>query len=272
MNLEHIVQKLGGINIPPLEPSLMEVLDFNREMQLIDERYRAESVLLDAIADGDEYAAIAAFYAYALVMQKPLQKATPTSADPLRDYKNSVMITNTLFRKAIERNHVHPIYIHHSSSRLGVRIEQAQTEQELNDLMLEMVKTYCKLVKEYSLAPYSAPVQKAILYIDLNLCSPISTRDIAADQFISPNYLSTRFKEEVGDSISNYLLKRRINMACALLKTSSLSIQDLAAKVGIPDASYFSKQFKRITGTPPVQYQKEARRDSRSVSELQVTA
>lgn len=263
MNLEH---KSGGIIAPPYYPFLTADFDFNREMQLIDERYRAENVLLDAIADGDEYAAISAFYAYAKIMQKPLQKAVPTSPDPLRNYKNSVMITNTLFRKAIERSKVHPIYIHLSSTRLDMKIEQAQTEQELNALMAEMVRTYCHLVQEYSLAQYSAPVRKAILFIDLNLCAPISTKDVAEDQFISPNYLSTRFKEEVGDSISNYILQRRVNMACTLLSSTSLSIQDVAAKVGIPDASYFSKQFKRITGTPPVQYQKEARRDSRAPS------
>ena len=163
---------------------------------------------------------------------------------------------NTLFRKAIEGNYVHPIYIHIASSRLGTKIEQAQTELELNTLVGEMVKTYCGLVKGYSLASYSAPVRKAILYIDLNLCANISTKDVAQDQFISPNYLSTRFKQEVGDSISDYILKRRISMARSLLESTTLSIQEVAFKVGIPDASYFSKQFKKVTGVAPLRYQK----------------
>ena len=254
----------GGIDAPPYEPFLADDVDFNREMQLIDERYRAENKLLGAVASGDEDAAIASFYAYGRLMQMPQQKPSPTSSDPLRDYKNSVLVMNTLFRKAIEENYVHPIYIHIFSSRLGAKIEQAQTEQELNLLVSELVKTYCSLVKSYSLASYSTPVRKAILYIDLNLCGQISTRDVAKDQFISPNYLSSRFRKEVGDSISDYILKRRIAMACTLFESTSLSVQDVASKVGIPDASYFSKQFKKITGVPPLRYHKAGAGNSTS--------
>ena len=254
VNSSQFTQK--GIDVPPYDPFYGPDFDFNREMQLIDERYRAENKLLEAIADGDESAAINAFHNYGAIMQTPQQKAAPTSADPFRDYKNSVLIMNTLFRKAIEDNYVHPIYIHIASSRLGTKIEQAQTEMELNTLVGEMVKTYCGLVKGYSLASYSAPVRKAILYIDLNLCANISTKDVAQDQFISPNYLSTRFKQEVGEGISDYILKRRITMACSLLESTALSVQDIASKVGIPDASYFSKQFKKVTGVAPLRYQK----------------
>ena len=120
-----------------------------------------------------------------------------------------------------------------------------------------MVAVYCRLVKECSLAAYSDTIQKALLYIDMNLASPISTRDIARDQFLAPNYLSTRFKQEVGISISDYLLERRVRLSCQLLSTTQLSVQEIASKTGMGDASYFSKQFKRITGVAPLRYRKQ---------------
>lgn len=230
--------------------------DMNREMQLIDARYRAENTLLEAIASGDEARAFQAITDYGALMQSPTQKAIPTSADSIRDFKNSVLTMNTLFRKAIERNHVHPIYIHESSSDFGIRIEQADTMKALALLVMEMLQRYCYLARKYSVAVYSEPIRKAMLYIDLNLANPISTKEIAADQFLSPNYLSTRFHEETGKTISDFILEKRVKMACKQLRGENRSIQEIAASVGIGDASYFSKQFKKVMGLSPLQYQK----------------
>ena len=250
------------IRMPMFELTDSSEYDFNRQMQLIADRYQAEETLLAAIAAGDEDGAIAAYYAYGELMQRPQQEPAPTSDDPLRDFKNSILITNTLFRKAIEGDIVHPIYIHESSSFFGTMIEKAKTTDELIVILRDMVHVYCQLVKECSLAAYTPVVRKALLYIDMNLVSPISTREIAQDQFLSPNYLSTRFKQEVGVSVSDYLLNRRVRLACQLLSTTHLSIQEIAAKTGMGDASYFSKQFKRVMGISPMRYKKNSRPES----------
>ena len=238
--------------------SLEYSYDMNREMQLIDARYRAENSLLDAIASGDETCAFHAIMDYGALMQSPTQKAVPTSSDGIRDFKNSVHTMNTLFRKAIEGNHVHPIYIHESSSDFGIRIEQANTMEALAMLVVEMLRRYCYLARKYSVAVYSEPIRRAMLYIDLNLANPISTKEIAADQFLSPNYLSTRFHEETGKTISDFILEKRVKMACKLLRTTKRLVQEVAASVGIGDASYFSKQFKKVMGVSPLLYQKNA--------------
>ena len=238
----------------------MEIYDLNREKRIISERYEAEERLLNAIASGDESAAVEALTAYGELMSSPSQTPKPTSPDNLRDFKNSVLVMNTLFRKAIERGHVHPIYLHSASSDFGARIEKTENMAAFEALIREMIATYCRLVREYSLSAYSAPVRKAIIFIDLNLSSPISTREIAADQFITPNYLSARFKQETGKNVTDYILERRVSIARKLLTTSSLSVQSVASAVGIDDASYFSKQFKRIIGLSPLQYRSTHRR------------
>ena len=48
-------------------------------------------------------------------------------------------------------------------------------------------------------------------------------------------------------------------MAIKLLNTTDLSIQEIASRVGIEDASYFSKQFKKQIGMSPAKYQKLVR-------------
>ena len=244
------------IRMPQLELTDSAEYDFNRQMQLIAGRYAAEERLLSAVAAGDEERAIRAYMDYGELMSDPQQESANTSDDQLRDFKNSVLITNTLFRKAIERNYVHPIYIHASSSYFGQAIESASSMEELYDLLRDMVHMYCRLVKECSVAAYSPVVRKAVLFIDMNLASPISTKDIAREQFLAPNYISTRFKQEVGVSVSDYLLNRRVHLACQLLTTTQLSIQEIAAKSGMGDASYFSRQFKRVMKVSPLKYRK----------------
>lgn len=242
-------------------PSFDEAsFNFNREMNLIDQRYQAENHLLKAIASGNFDLAIAAFQNYGELMKSPLQKIYPSSCDSFRDFKNSIHTMNTLFRKAVEENQVHPIYIHEYSSRFAYTIEKAETMDELLSIIFEMVKKYCYLVKNYSLAKYSGTVKKAILYIQINLCGPLSTIDIAKKQNISPNYLSNQFKAEVGCTITDYIRSHRIDRALKLLSTTELSIQDIASQIGIEDASYFSKQFKKEIGMSPLQYQKMIRK------------
>lgn len=254
---EMISQFFSPRDLMPLVPDTVpEKYDMNREMQLIDARYRAENKLLDAIAEGNIQLAFQALADYGTLMRSPSQKGIPTSSDAVRDFKNSVHTMNTLFRKAIERNHLHPIYIHESSSDFGIRIEKADSLEQLAMLIPHMIQRYCYLVRKYSVAVYSEPIRKAMLYIDLNLANPISTKEIAADQFLSPNYLSARFHEETGKTVSDFILEKRIKMACKLLASSKGSVQEVAAAVGIGDASYFSKQFRKIMGKSPLQYRK----------------
>ena len=223
-------------------------------MHLIDERYQAENTLLHAVAAGDAAAAMDALYKYGDLMRSPLQKAYPTSRDSLRDFKNSVLTMNTLFRKAIESSQVHPIYIHDTSSRFGYRIEEADSMEVLVNIITEMVDAYCTLVRTCSLAGYSELVREAILYIRLNLCGNLSTKDIAAHLNVTPNHLSGRFHSEVGITISDHIRTQRMEMAAELLRTTSLSVQEIAEKTGIDDAGYFARQFRRSYGLSPVQY------------------
>ncbi len=230
--------------------------EHDRQIQAIADRYEAESKLLSAVSLGNEEGAVKAFYAYSELMTDPLQVQSPTSSDPIRDFKNSMQVINTLFRKSVESNSVHPVYLHRSSSYFGAEIEKTQSLEEMYEILKDMLHTYCEIVKQCSLASYSRVIQEALLFIDMNLSSPISTRDIAANQFVTPNYLSTRFKQEVGLSISDYLLDRRVELSCHLLSSTALSIQEISQKVGLDDASYFSKQFKKKKGISPLQYRK----------------
>lgn len=228
--------------------------NFSVAMKEIADRYEVEGHLLDAIAAGNRDEALKILSEFHTLLQSTSQKIAPRSPEPLRDRKNMLIIMNTLFRKTVERSQVHPIYIDRFSTRFGIEIETLNTLEECNQFPIEMIKKYCYLVKNYSLATYSLLIRNAIIYINMNLLSSLSLRDVAANAKVNASYLSSQFKKEVGETLTDYIRRQRISSAVNLLNTTLLPIQDIAFQVGIEDISYFSKQFKKQVGVSPLQY------------------
>jgi AraC-like DNA-binding protein len=78
--------------------------------------------------------------------------------------------------------------------------------------------------------------------------------DLARVARLHPTYFSDRFQELVGVRPLEYLMRRRIERAQYLLLTSAASIKQIAVKVGIPDAAYFTRVFTRVCGNSPSAY------------------
>lgn len=93
-------------------------------------------------------------------------------------------------------------------------------------------------------------------FIHENYQSGISLSEVAVQMKMSPNYIGTIFNSSEGKTFNSYLAEYRIECAKKLLTGSEASIQEIAEKVGIPDAAYFSTTFKKITGMTPGKYNK----------------
>ena len=90
--------------------------------------------------------------------------------------------------------------------------------------------------------------------INSSIASAKSLAEYAADYGYSPTYLSKLFHRAAGLSFSQYVLNTRINQAKLLLKTSDMSISDIATTLGYCDASHFVRQFKKAIGCSPSSY------------------
>lgn len=94
-------------------------------------------------------------------------------------------------------------------------------------------------------------------YIDEHLAEKISRTDIAEYVALNENYLSRLFHKEIGCSISDYILQKRINMAKKLLLSTKLSVSAIGEQVGYDTTTYFIRLFKREVGKTPKDYRKE---------------
>lgn len=75
--------------------------------------------------------------------------------------------------------------------------------------------------------------------------------DFAAEYGYSADYLGRIFSKGIGISFSEYTANARVNRAKVLLASSDLSLEAIAENLGYYDVCYFSRQFRRITGTSP---------------------
>ena len=228
--------------------------------ELIAERYAAENKMLEAVAKGDVQAALAAYENFHQFQLAPRLRS------PLREFKNYTIILNSLFRKAIEQASVHPYYLDHISARFALELETLGSVEEGRRLRVRMVKEYCRYVQQYSLRQYSPLIQKVINEINLHLDASLSLKTLAAQCYISPSYLSNVFKQETGQTLTDYISRRRMERAARLLLTTNARVAVVAEEVGILDVNYFTKMFKNATGQTPTAY----RRDKRAQASLEV--
>ena len=181
------------------------------------------------------------------------------TSDSVRNLKNYCIVMNTLLRKAAEDGGVHPIYLDEQSSSYAVRIEQLSTTDSVHDLMSEMLKSYCRLVRKHSTKKYSSTVQKTITLINYNLSSNLTLSSLAKTQNISSGYLSTIFKKETGKTVTEYVIDQRVSHAMRLLSSTRLQVQTVALHCGIMDVQYFSKIFKKKTGKTPKEFRESVK-------------
>ena len=82
-----------------------------------------------------------------------------------------------------------------------------------------------------------------------------SLNDVAGTLFISPNYLRQLFKQETGQTSTEYLTARRMRHARLLLGNPDARIYDIAEQTGYADSRYFSVCFKKFYHMTPSEYQ-----------------
>ena len=214
----------------------------------MERRYEYENKLIQAVSQGNVHKAESMMAGFSeLAFEQRV-------ADPLRNQKNYCIIMNTLLRKAAEQGGVHPVKIDSVSSRFAREIENIHSLSKMPEFMMEILHTYCRLVKRHSIKNYSPVVQKAIVKIEGDPSGDLGLAAMAKLSNVSTGYFSQLFKKETGRTLTEYVNHRRITLAKQLLKTTNLQIQTVAQHCGILDLNYFCRLFKKSVGKTPTQY------------------
>ena len=112
----------------------------------------------------------------------------------------------------------------------------------------------CEGLKSYRPGNGHSVVDRLIQYINEHLAEDVSHNSIAAKYRVHPGYMSRLFKQEMGETLSEYLLRTKVERAAQLLKEDRYKIGEIAGMVGYSTSSYFSVMFKKYTGCSPREY------------------
>lgn len=100
-------------------------------------------------------------------------------------------------------------------------------------------------------------VTQAIQYVYDHLDSKISLHLLAAQVNVSPSYLNRVFRANVGSSVNQFISKIKVQQAEHYLIDSTLSIQQIARRLGFSDPYYFSRLFKHNVSISPRAYRNQ---------------
>ena len=82
----------------------------------------------------------------------------------------------------------------------------------------------------------------------------MTLKEIAESLGYAEYYLSKKFKEETGKYFKDFIREKRIERAKFLLKNSSLTMQEIRARLQFGSQSYFADVFRKMTGMKPTEY------------------
>lgn len=132
---------------------------------------------------------------------------------------------------------------------------QKAVERIEADRQKAMIKPALSTADMYEDIVYS----KILPYIDENLATQLSVKDIAEHVSLNPQYMMRLFKKKTGKSVLAYVTDRRMELARELLLKTDWSIETITEKCGYISSAHFASLFKRLEGMAPGQYRKKSR-------------
>ncbi|MFB9273897.1 response regulator transcription factor [Cohnella cellulosilytica] len=100
-------------------------------------------------------------------------------------------------------------------------------------------------------------INSVLRFIEANYERDITLEELAELVQMSPNYLSGLFKKEMQQNYADYLVQYRIEQAKELLLGTYMKTYEVAEKTGFANHSYFSRAFKKMTGSSPREFRRQ---------------
>ncbi|WP_391570758.1 response regulator [Cohnella sp.] len=135
------------------------------------------------------------------------------------------------------------------------RIMNAETLDEMIEAYRQYLAELARLHAQKRIV--SREINNVLQFIEANYERDITLEELAELVQMSPNYLSGLFKKEMQQNYADYLVQYRIEQAKELLLGTYLKTYEVAEKTGFTNHSYFSRAFKKITGSSPREFRRQ---------------
>ncbi|WP_339318736.1 AraC family transcriptional regulator [Paenibacillus sp. FSL R10-2734] len=132
------------------------------------------------------------------------------------------------------------------------KVPSSYCDAYLNCILYEISYQSIRLIRTQQLDKNDIqPIQD---WIRIHAFEDVSLESIASYFNYNKNYLSRKYKNEIGIGITTQIIKYRIDKAKVLLAEANMSIQEIAYHVGYEDSKYFMRIFKKFENMTPTEY------------------
>ena len=265
LSVNHILngEKLNITDIIPIEDSELvhsarvnEEADSGREADRRDfnNSLSIEQAITRIVRHGD----LEALNSY--VAQAPAINSGILAKERLRQAKNTFIVSTTVICRAAIRGGMDVQDALRMSDSYIQKIELCKNTMETYALQYQMVVDFTTAVRRLREGEFQSKLVSDVRnYIIHHLSEPIRTGEIADSLSTSRSKLSTRFKEETGMNLSEFILQEKIKEGKELLHYTDKSLSAISAYLGFSSQSHFNRIFSRLVGLSPLKYREKHR-------------
>lgn len=153
------------------------------------------------------------------------------------------------------------------SKKSGINVMQHISEEAANaaadsvqDFLAYFALVFSELSKYSDLSNSQRNITEEVkIHILDHLSQDLSRETIAQRFYLSADYLDRLFRRAYGQTLTDFILHARIDLAKQLLKNDDLFISDVSYKAGFLNASHFTRAFKKATGLTPSDFRKQVK-------------
>lgn len=184
------------------------------------------------------------------------------ATDPLRSQKNLSIVDITIASRAMIDTGFSAEEGFTVSDAFIRNVEECKDVEEAKAVARACAQRCTQLVKEQkkhdkNKSKISSPlVQQACDYIDRHAYAKLDVKAIADDLNVSVGHLSKLFKQEQHLTMSDYMRRRKIDLAAMMLANTDKTIADIADTLSFCSQSHFGAVFFKEKGCTPAAYRK----------------
>jgi len=186
------------------------------------------------------------------------KKVGSMAKNSLKQTEYTIASSIVLVTRAAIRGGVNPSEAYEIADLYFQKLEKCTTQLEMEKLNISMKNRLSEMVKQVrSKKRNMGYVEQCKDYIIQNVYSTLRVEEIAKIIGINSNYLSRKFTEQEGTTISQFIIQTRLNVAQDLLRHSKMDIAEISEYLCFSSQSHFGQLFKKEYGISPLQYKKQ---------------
>lgn len=146
-----------------------------------------------------------------------------------------------------------PLFIEAIKAAKQKSVEDMQTELQI--ILMRMIVGLSETLRNRGNA-LTSTVQAIKQFLDNSILHPFDSRGLSSHIGLSLKQMNRLFKREVGTTIYNYVITKKIESAKLMLLDTGMTISDIGYKLGYDDPHYFSNLFHSKTSVRPSDFRR----------------